>query len=143
MTDLRFSDIHTLDWSEIRGGKGNYFIQFSIDKTDKTEFLPIPAQAYELLGQKSLGTVFNGLKYHAVDTILPIWPKASGIEKHITFHCFRHFAMQQLLFGTDIVTFSKMPGHKDIKTTMIYVKIVDKLKRDASHRIKLIVDNGY
>ncbi len=138
LTGLRFSDINTLDWSELRGFSGNYYIQFSIDKTDRAEFLPIPDQAYELLGEKSEGKVFKGLKYHLVDKLLPDWIKAAGITKHITFHCFRHtFATLQLLLGTDIVTVSKLLGHKDIKTTMIYVNIVDKLKRDASHRIKL------
>ncbi|PZR27545.1 MAG: hypothetical protein DI535_09985 [Citrobacter freundii] len=38
---------------------------------------------------------------------------------------------------------SKMLGHKRIETTMIYVKIVDKLKRDASHRIALKLDGSW
>lgn len=63
----------------------------------------------------------------------------AGIAIHITFHCFRPtFATLQLLLGTDIVTVSKMLGHKNIKTTMIYVKItVNRLKREASHRNKI------
>ena len=138
LTGLRFSDIHSLEWRELRGSVGNYFIQFSTDKTGSAEFLPISDQAYELLGEKGDGKVFKGLKYHNVDNILPDWLKTAGIDKHITFHCFRHtFATLQLVLGTDIVTVSKLLGHRDIKTTMIYVKIVDKLKRDASHRIKL------
>ncbi|WP_118975801.1 site-specific integrase [Taibaiella koreensis] len=144
LTGFRFSDCHTLDWSEVRGSKGNYFIQFSIDKTGSAEFMPISDQAFELLGERQEGLVFKGLKYHRVNKILPIWLREAGIGKHITFHCFRHtFATLQLLLGTDIVTLSKMLGHKDIKTTMIYVKIVDKLKRDASHRIKLDLEGGW
>lgn len=139
LTGLRFSDINTLDWSELKGSGGNYFIQFRVDKTSSAEFLPISDQAYDLLGEPSKGKVFVGLKYSQVDYILPGWIKDAGILKHLTFHCFRHtFATLQLLLGTDIVTVSKLLGHKDIKTTMIYVKIVDKLKRDASHRIKLL-----
>lgn len=138
LTGLRFSDICTLDWSEVRGNKGNYSIHFSVDKTDSAEYLPIPDQAFDLLGSRKLGLVFSELKYHQVTKVLPEWLREAGIEKHITFHCFRHtFATLQLLLGTDIVTVSKLLGHKDIKTTMIYVKIVDKLKRDASERIKL------
>ena len=41
------------------------------------------------------------------------------------------------LNGTDIYTVSKMLGHKDLKTTQIYAKIVDKSKREASNKIQL------
>ncbi len=144
LTGLRFSDCNTLEWSEIRGSSGNYYIQFSIDKTEKAEFHPISNQAFELLGKWDQGKIFKGLRYSLVDKLLPKWLKTAGISKHITFHCFRHtFATLQLLYGTDIVTVSKLLGHKDIKTTMIYVKIVDKLKREASHRIKLELPNDW
>lgn len=84
------------------------------------------------------------MRYQDVDRILPIWLKAAGITKHITFHCFRHtFATLQLLYGTDIVTVSKLLGHKNLQTTMIYVKIVDSLKREASHRIKLEIGKDW
>lgn len=138
LTGFRFSDCNTLDWSELRGSKGNYNIQFSTDKTGSAEFLPISDQAVALLGLPGEGKVFKGLEYKLVVKTLPIWLKVAGISKHITFHCFRHtFATLQLLYGTDIVTVSKMLGHKNLQTTMIYVKIVDKLKREASDRIKL------
>jgi len=138
LTGLRLSDINTLEWSELRGYAGNRYIQFSTDKTGSAEFLPISDQANSLLEEKGNGRIFKGLKYHLVNTVLPDWLKEAGIDKHITFHCFRHtFATLQLVLGTDIVTVSKLLGHRDIKTTMIYVKIVDQLKRDASHKIKL------
>ncbi|MDQ6481279.1 site-specific integrase [Dyadobacter sp. LHD-138] len=144
LTGLRFSDINTLEWSELRGSAGNRYIQFSTDKTGSAEFLPFSDQAYALLEEKGNGKVFQGLKYYLVDTVLPDWLKEAGIDKHITFHCFRHtFATLQLVLGTDIVTVSKLLGHRDIKTTMIYVKIVDKLKRDASHRIKLNISGEW
>jgi len=144
LTGLGFSDINSLDWSELRGSKGDYYIQFSTDKTESAVFLPISDQAYAFLGEKAEGKVFKGLKYYLVDTILPDWLLKAGINKHITFHCFRHtFATLRLLLGTDIVTVSKLLGHRDIKTTMIYVKIVDKLKRDASHRIKLDLGSNW
>ncbi|MEZ4948453.1 MAG: hypothetical protein R2784_03540 [Saprospiraceae bacterium] len=45
-------------------------------------------------------------------------------NKEITFHCFKHlhFAVLQLEAGTGIVTLSKMLGHRELKTTMIYAK---------------------
>jgi len=39
--------------------------------------------------------------------------------------------------GTDIYTVSKMLGHKNLKTTEIYGKIIDKKKIEAANKIKL------
>jgi len=62
----------------------------------------------------------------------------AGITKDITFHCFRHtYATLQLSYGTDIYTVSKMLGHKELKTTQIYAKIIDQAKREAANKIKL------
>jgi site-specific recombinase XerD len=68
------------------------------------------------------------------------WIKAAGINRNITFHCFRHtFATLQLTHGTDIYTVSKMLGHTDIKTTQIYAHIVDQKKEAAANAI--IIEN--
>ncbi len=144
LTGLRYSDVATICWEEIRGGEGNYYIQYAMEKTDRNQFHPIPDQAYQMLGRRASGKIFKGLKYSHVNAILPVWLKAAGITKHITFHCFRHtFATLQILFGTDVVTVSKLLGHKNIMTTMIYVHIVDKLKREASHRIRLEIGSKW
>jgi site-specific recombinase XerD len=39
--------------------------------------------------------------------------------------------------GTDIYTVSKMLGHKGVKTTQVYAKIIDQTKRTAADKIKL------
>jgi site-specific recombinase XerD len=66
------------------------------------------------------------------------WIEASGITKHITFHCFRHtYATLQLTNGTDIYTVSKMLGHKKVTTTQIYAKIVDAKKDAAADAIQI------
>lgn len=60
----------------------------------------------------------------------------AGIVKHITFHCFRHtYATIQLTLGTDISILSKELGHRNIKNTEIYAKIVDKRKKEAAEQI--------
>ena len=130
LTGLRFSDIEKLKWSEVIHIKEQgYFIQFQQKKTKSNEYLPIAEQAYTLLGQPKEPNqqVFDGLTYSAhQNTVLLKWAMSAGIQKHLTFHCFRHtYATLQLYGGTDLYTVSKMLGHKDIKTTQIYGKIVD------------------
>jgi integrase len=142
LTGLRFSDIGKLKWSEVEHIEGEgYILKFTQQKTKGVEVLPISEQAYNLMGEKGEPTekVFKGLKYSAYhNRHLFQWIGAAGITKDITFHCFRHtFATLQLFNGTDIYTVSKMLGHKDLKTTQIYAKIVDEAKRKAVNKIKL------
>jgi integrase len=145
MTGLRFSDIRNLTWNEIEYIKGNgYFIHFKQQKTKGIEVLPISEQAYKLLGEKGEAgetkrKVFQGLHYSAyVNQQLTNWIKKAEIKKHITFHCFRHsFATLQLSNGTDIYTVSKLLGHRELKTTQVYAKIIDRTKREAVDKIKL------
>ena len=142
LTGLRFSDIKNLVWGELEYIEGNgYFIQFKQQKTKGVEVMPISEQAYSLLGNSKEPTdkVFEGLIYSAYENKhLYQWIGAAGITKDITFHCFRHtFATLQLSKGTDIYTVSKMLGHRELKTTQIYAKIIDHTKREAADKIKL------
>ena len=142
LTGLRFSDIKNLVWGELEYIEGNgYFIQFKQQKTKGVEVMPISEQAYNLLGeQKEPGDkVFDGLTYSAYENKhLYQWIGAAGITKDITFHCFRHtYATLQLSMGTDIYTVSKMLGHRELKTTQVYAKIIDQTKREAANKIKL------
>ena len=150
LTGLRFSDIQKMTWGELEYIKGQgYFLNFNQKKTKGVEVLPISEQAYSFtegtespkdMPQDKL--VFEGLKYSAYhNKHLFQWIGAAGITKGITFHCFRHtFATLQLFNGTDIYTVSKMLGHKDLKTTQVYAKIVDEAKRTAANKIKLDIE---
>lgn len=142
LTGMRFSDIKKLVWGEIEFIEGNgYFINFTQQKTEGVEVMPISEQANSLMGERKEPTakVFPGLTYSAYENKhLYQWIGAAGITKDITFHCFRHtFATLQLSKGTDIFTVSKMLGHRELKTTQIYAKIIDQTKRDAADKIKL------
>lgn len=142
LTGLRHSDIKNLVWGEIHHSVENgYSIQFTQQKTQGVEVLPISEQAYNLLGERKEPTdkVFKGLTYSAYENKhLYQWIGAAGITKDITFHCFRHtFATLQLSKGTDIYTVSKLLGHRELKTTQIYAKIIDQTKREAVDKIKL------
>jgi integrase len=142
LTGLRFSDIQKMVWGEVQYSElEGYFLQFRQKKTKGVEVLPISEQAFKLLGERKDPNeqVFKGLIYSAyLNVHLKQWILSAGITKNITFHCFRHtFATLQLSFGTDIYTVSKMLGHRELKTTQIYAKIVDDTKRKAAEKIKL------
>lgn len=142
LTGLRFADIQKLEWKEIEFIKGSgYFLNFTQQKTKGIERMPISEQAFTLMGQpgEPNNKVFAGLNYSAwVNSQLFKWLIKAGITKDITFHCFRHtYACLQLSNGTDIYTVSKMLGHRELKTTQIYAKVIDQTKRDATDKIQL------
>lgn len=142
LTGLRWSDIEKLVWSEIQHSEqSGYYIRFRQKKTKGSETLPISEQAFKLLGErrKPADKVFQHLKYSAWNNLkLREWVMKAGIIKHITFHCARHtYATLQITLGTDIYTVSKLLGHKHLKTTEVYAKVIDTKKQDAANRIKL------
>jgi integrase len=142
LTGLRFSDIEKLTWAEVQHSDENgYYLRFRQKKTKGQETLPISEEAFNLLGVRQLpdSKVFQGLSYSDHNNQkLREWMIRAGIEKDITFHCARHtYATLQLTLGTDIYTVSKLLGHKSMKTTAIYTKVIDKKKQEAANRIKL------
>lgn len=141
LTGMRYSDIAKLRWKEVQHTLNDgYYIRFAQQKTEKQENLPISEQAYGILGRpgEQEQQVFPGLKKWDFDRLVPLWVEAAGIKKQITFHCFRHtYATLQIAGGTDLLTVSKMLGHKSVKTTQIYTKVVDQRKREAADKINL------
>ena len=55
--------------------------------------------------------------------------EAAGIKKHITYHCSRHTAATMwLTLGANLYVVSKLLGHRSIKVTEVYARIVDQTK---------------
>jgi integrase len=136
-TGLRWSDVNNLKWKDITFSeelKCNQ-LRFVMKKTKAAEVLPINDQAMGFIGERMTDNerVFIGLKYSAWHNLrLQQWVMRAGINKSITFHCARHtYATLMLTHNVDIFTVSKLLGHKDIKTTQIYAKVIDQRKVDA------------
>ena len=143
LTGLRWSDIKQLRWGDVNKEGGYTRITFRQRKTGGQEYLDITHEARELMGEEQGedNLVFGRLPHPSnVNIAIKIWTARAGIRKHITFHSARHtFATMMLSLGTDLYTVSKLLGHRDIKTTEIYAKIVDKGKQEAVARIPSIL----
>lgn len=142
MTGLRFSDIQNLKWANVSHSESTgYRLTFTQKKTQAPEFMPIGEEAVAVMGERDSGSqnVFPGLVYSAaVSQNLRAWCGHAGIDKPITFHCFRHtFATLQHQAGTDLYTIGKMLGQRSSRSAGTYTKVSDSAKEAASERIKL------
>lgn len=142
---LRVSDIRKLTWSDLQQSGGRVRIEIKMQKTKEPLYLPISDEALKWLPER--GTAKDGdfiypLTHEGtVNDTLQHWAKVAGITKHISFHVARHtHATMMLTLGADLYTVSKLLGHKNIATTQIYAKIVDKKKEEAIGLIPNLTD---
>ena len=143
LTGIRKSDIEKMRWKEVQQHGEFTRIIFKQKKTGGQEYLDINPQAASYLGERGKpdDRVFVGFKYSSyMITELRMWAVRAGITKDITFHSGRHtFAVLMLDLGAEIYTLQKLLGHKEIQTTQIYAKILDKKKQEAVSMIPNIL----
>jgi integron integrase len=73
----------------------------------------------------------RGFRWHAspsvVDRVIRRAAVASGVSKRVTAHTFRHsFATHVLESGYDVRQVQNLLGHASLKTTMVYVHVMNK-----------------
>ena len=139
-TGLRFSDIQKLTFNEIRDG----YLHFRQEKTGDLQRLPLSANALEIIekqkeGGMKEGNVFKLNIHDATRKQINKWVEISKINKHVTWHVGRHtFACMAIEHDIDIYTVRDLLGHKDLKNTQIYAKIIDKKKKEAIDKLPKI-----
>lgn len=137
-TGLRISDLISLKWENI-SCEPLQIIKRQL-KTDVNVFIPLNKNAWQIINDGRIHNhsepVFYELhKYHHPQFVKWIC-KEAGIEKKVGWHTARHtFAVMSLENGVDIYTLSKLLGHTDIKTTQVYAKATDKMKREAVEKL--------
>ncbi|WP_026914925.1 site-specific integrase [Christiangramia portivictoriae] len=134
-TGLAYADVKKLSSDNIVIGiDGNKWIKINRSKTDSPSNIPLLPTAIQIIKKYSFER--KPLKN---DQLLPILTNQKmnaylkeiadlcEIEKNLTFHLARHtFATTvTLLNGVPIESVSKMLGHKNLKTTQHYAKILD------------------
>ncbi len=143
LTGLRRSDIIKLRWGDVFQQGDFTRIIFRQKKTKGQEYLDITQQAADLMGVrgKAEECVFSDIHCPTcTNKSIQEWVLRAGIDKKITFHCGRHtFAVLMLDLGTDIYTVSKLLGHRELSTTQIYAKVLDKNKQAAVANIPNII----
>lgn len=134
-TGLAYADVKKLERSEINTGIDNQkWIFTKRQKTDTASSIPLLPVAINLLkkyerhpvcmSERKLLPVLSNQK---MNSYLKEIADVCGIEKELTFHIARHtFATTVTLSnGVSIESVSKMLGHKNIRTTQHYAKILD------------------
>lgn len=137
-TGLRHSDMAALTWGNIeKTDLGEVVHVPSMQKTKHPVIVPLGIKAKEWMPErgdaKPSDLVFpNAPSISTANRALKHMAKRAGINKVISFHCSRHtFATMTLTAGSDLLTTSKLLGHKNVQTTTIYADVVMESKVGA------------
>ena len=134
-TGLSYIDIFFLTRNDISIGiDGEQWILTTRIKTRTGLRIPLLPIAKEILDKYSkepeiieYGWLLPKLTNQRLNSYLKEISDLCGFKKELTFHCARHtFATTVTLTnGVPIETVGKMLGHKSLRTTQIYAKILD------------------
>lgn len=142
-TGLRLSDVKDLTFDQINEG----YLIVRQNKTDNIIRTKLPQNALDIIEEQKKKRKHSEdkivfllpLSKDTINKVIRRWIKDAEINKHITFHCARHtFATLCLTYDIDLYTTSKLLGHRDISTTQIYAKIIDKKKDEAIGKLPFI-----
>jgi integrase len=135
-TGLRYQDIKTLKFDDIQGD----MIIIRMHKTNDMVSIPIIKRAAQLIPERNLNPlIFKVPTNQVLNRHLKSIVALTTIKKQLTFHCSRHtFATVGLTIGIPVEVISKMLGHKDLKTTLIYAKVADALKTKEMNKWDLL-----
>jgi integrase len=131
-TGLRKSDVENLKKENIIGNN----IVLTMKKTKDSITLPFDEKALKYLPAleplKNDDLLFHLPASSTVNGIIHGWAAAAKIPKRVSFHTSRHtYATLHLTYGTSIEVLKELLGHKDVRETQIYAKIIDRKKVEA------------
>ena len=133
-TGLAYIDLYELTYSDIFEDRFGQYIDIRRHKTNVQSvirLLDIPLailQKYRNYPKTNPNKVFPIISNQKINDYLKEIAAMCGINKELTFHTARHtFATTvSLCQGLPLETLQKVLGHKSIRTTQIYAKIVHK-----------------
>ncbi|MFT6931286.1 MAG: integrase [Sediminicola sp.] len=135
-TGLAYSDVKKLSKNDVVIGiDGHKWIKIKRSKTDTRSSIPILPTASDILEKYEQhpevldqGKLLPVLSNQKMNAYLKEIADVCAISKNLTFHLARHtFATTVTLSnGVPIESVSKMLGHKSLRTTQHYAKILDR-----------------
>jgi len=145
-TGLAYSDVKQLQFENIVIGiNGDRWIKMARKKTKAMSSIPLLSTAENIIEKYSQHPyVVDGkgvlpvLTNQKSNAYLKEIADVCGIRKNLTTHLARHtFATTVTLSkGVSIATVSKMLGHRSLKTTQIYAKVLDSKIADEMNMLK-------
>lgn len=133
-TGLSYSDVVKLTGEDVvKGIDGEPWIHTTRTKTDTASRIPLLPTAMAIVEKYrqspavTRGRLLPTLSNQRMNSYLKEIADCCGLRKELTFHCARHtFATTVTLSnGVPIETVGKMLGHKNLRTTQHYAKILD------------------
>lgn len=127
---LRYQDVKQLKHRDlikrIHGQAETTIIKIKMHKTGKPIEIPVPKKALELIIPNDKNrSVFRVNANQTTNRYIKEITEICGIDKTISFHCSRHtYATISLSRGMDVWMLKDLMGHHDIKTTLVYAKII-------------------
>ncbi len=145
-TGLAYADVQKLTRNHIgMGVDGERWIFINRTKTDIRSNIPILPIAMEIIGKYSnhpqvlnQGKLLPVLSNQKMNAYLKEIADLCGINKELTYHIARHTFSTTITLanGVPIESVSKMLGHRNLRTTQHYAKILDQKVGDDMRLLK-------
>lgn len=147
-TGLAYVDVHKLKRSELeRSPNGKLWIRTRRQKTGVRAHIPLLDVAEQILDKYAQmdvpidAPVLPIISNQKMNAYLKEIADVCGIDKCLSFHVARHtFATTvTLMNGVPIESVSKMLGHRNIKSTQHYARVVDQKVGEDMERLALVI----
>lgn len=135
-TGLAHADVSKLTADHIvEGADGQLWAHKDREKTDTSSRVPLLPKAKEIIHKYALhpkvkhdGKLLPVISNQKTNKYLKEIAQLADIRKNMTYHVARHTFATTVTLNNDvpIETVSKMLGHRSMRTTQIYAKVIDK-----------------
>ena len=149
-TGLAYIDVHKLKHSELeRSANGKLWIRTKRQKTGVRANIPLLDTAQQIIekyASRNEGyneTVLPVISNQKMNAYLKEIADLCGIDKCLSFHIARHtFATTvTLMNGVPIESVSKMLGHKNLRSTQHYARVVDQKVGEDMEQLALKLES--
>lgn len=137
------------------------FVHIRNAKGDKERYVPLPKRTLELImpfyhshrnprfifpapgrGEANMSTARRPLPHNSIQIPFKEACQRAGILKNVSVHHLRHsYAIHLIEAGVNMRFVQQYLGHSDIRTTMIYTKLINPSHQDPIHALNSIMND--